>query len=106
MIALAACWNISHGSVMAIQTVEAWIHGVHRNFTDVRKNAGEKCGKNAGTDGTFPVFRPSQICLVSRKLGNVPSVGRASVLWRAVPLACTVWIKCRRDSARSGRGVT
>jgi hypothetical protein len=35
MIALAAWWNISHGTVMAIQTVEAWIHGVHRNFTDV-----------------------------------------------------------------------
>jgi len=35
MIALAAWWNISHGSVMAIQTVEAWTHGVHRNFTDV-----------------------------------------------------------------------
>ena len=35
MIALAAWWNISHGLVMAIQTVEAWIHGVHRNFTDV-----------------------------------------------------------------------
>ena len=35
MIALAACWNISHGVVMAIQTVEAWIHGVHRDFTDV-----------------------------------------------------------------------
>jgi peptidoglycan/LPS O-acetylase OafA/YrhL len=35
MIALAAWWNISHGGVMAIQTVEAWIHGVHRNFTDV-----------------------------------------------------------------------
>ena len=34
MIALAAWWNISHGVVMAIQTVEAWIHGVHRNFTD------------------------------------------------------------------------
>jgi cbb3-type cytochrome oxidase subunit 3 len=34
-IALAAWWNISHGGVMAIQTVEAWIHGVHRNFTDV-----------------------------------------------------------------------
>jgi hypothetical protein len=35
-----------------------------------------KCGDkgNAGTDGTFPVFRPSQICPVSRKLGNVPSV--------------------------------
>jgi hypothetical protein len=35
MIALAAWWNISHGAVMAIQTVEARIHGVHRDFTDV-----------------------------------------------------------------------
>jgi hypothetical protein len=35
MIALAAWWNISHGSVMAMETVEAWIHGVHRRFTDV-----------------------------------------------------------------------
>ena len=35
MIALAAWWNIFHGTVMAIQTVEAWIHGVHRNFIDV-----------------------------------------------------------------------
>ena len=35
MIALAAWWHISHGAVMAIQTVEAWNHGVHRNFTDV-----------------------------------------------------------------------
>jgi hypothetical protein len=35
MIALAAWWNISHGAVMAIQTVQAWIHGIHRNFTDV-----------------------------------------------------------------------
>ena len=35
MVALAAWWHISHGSVMAIQTVEAWSHGVHRNFTDV-----------------------------------------------------------------------
>jgi hypothetical protein len=34
-IALAAWWHISHGAVMAIQTVEAWIHGVHRNFADV-----------------------------------------------------------------------
>ncbi len=38
MIALAAWWNISHGAVMAIQTVEAWIHGVHRNFADVIVN--------------------------------------------------------------------
>ena len=35
MIALAAWWNISHGAVMAIQTVEARIHGVHRDGTDV-----------------------------------------------------------------------
>jgi hypothetical protein len=35
MIALAAWWNISHGAVMAIQTVEARLHGVHRDFTDV-----------------------------------------------------------------------
>lgn len=35
MIALAAWWHISHGVVMAIQSGEAWIHGVHRNFTDV-----------------------------------------------------------------------
>ncbi len=35
MIALAAWWNISHCTVMAIQTVEARIHGVHRDFTDV-----------------------------------------------------------------------
>ena len=35
MIALAAWWNISHATVMAIQTVEAWNHGIHRNFVDV-----------------------------------------------------------------------
>jgi hypothetical protein len=35
MIALAAWWNIAHGTVMAIQTVEARMHGVHREFTDV-----------------------------------------------------------------------
>ena len=35
MIALAAWWNISHGAVMAIETVESWNHGIHRNFTDV-----------------------------------------------------------------------
>jgi hypothetical protein len=35
MIALAAWWNISHATVMAIQTVEARLHGVHRNFIDV-----------------------------------------------------------------------
>jgi hypothetical protein len=35
MIALAAWWNICHGTVMAIQTAEARIHGVHRDFSDV-----------------------------------------------------------------------
>ena len=35
MIALAAWWNISHSAVMAIQTVQARLHGVHRDFTDV-----------------------------------------------------------------------
>ena len=35
MIALVAWWNISHGVVMIIQTVEARMHGVPRNFTDV-----------------------------------------------------------------------
>jgi peptidoglycan/LPS O-acetylase OafA/YrhL len=35
MIALVAWWNISHGTVMAIQTAEAWNHGVRRNFADV-----------------------------------------------------------------------
>ena len=35
MIALAAWWSISHGVVMAIQTVEARMHGIHRDFTDV-----------------------------------------------------------------------
>ena len=35
MIALAAWWHISHGGVMAVQTMEAWLHSVHRNFPDV-----------------------------------------------------------------------
>ena len=35
MIALEAWWYISHGVVMAIQTVEARIHGAHRDLTDV-----------------------------------------------------------------------
>jgi cbb3-type cytochrome oxidase subunit 3 len=35
MIALVAWWNIFHGTVMAIQTVEGWSYGRHRNFADV-----------------------------------------------------------------------
>ena len=34
MIALAPWWNLSHSAVMAIQTVQARLHGVHRDFTD------------------------------------------------------------------------
>ncbi len=30
-----ACQSLAHASVKTIQTVEAWKHGVHRNFTDV-----------------------------------------------------------------------
>jgi len=35
LIIFAACQALAHASVMTIQTVEAWKHGVHRNFTDV-----------------------------------------------------------------------
>lgn len=35
MIVLVAWWNISHATVMAIQSVQAWMHNVHRNFADV-----------------------------------------------------------------------
>jgi len=35
LIVFAACQSLVHSSVMTIQTVEAWKHGVHRDFTDV-----------------------------------------------------------------------
>ena len=35
LIAFAAWQGLAHASVMAIQTVQAWQHGVHRNFADV-----------------------------------------------------------------------
>jgi hypothetical protein len=35
LIAFAAWQSIAHSSVMTIETVEAWSHGVHRNFIDV-----------------------------------------------------------------------
>ena len=38
LIAFAAYQCLAHASVMTIQTVEAWNHGVHRNFTDVIVN--------------------------------------------------------------------
>jgi hypothetical protein len=35
LIAFAAWQSIAHSFVMLIETVEAWHHGVHRNFIDV-----------------------------------------------------------------------
>jgi hypothetical protein len=35
LIAFAAWQSLAHSFVMMIETVEAWSHGVHRNFTDV-----------------------------------------------------------------------
>src|SRR5438874_13412024 len=35
LIIFAACQSLAHASVMTIQTVEAWKHGVHWNFTVV-----------------------------------------------------------------------
>jgi hypothetical protein len=35
VITFAACQCLAHASVMAVQTVEAWKHGVHRQFGDV-----------------------------------------------------------------------
>jgi hypothetical protein len=35
LIAFTAWWNLVHAAVMTIQTIQAWQHGVHRNFADV-----------------------------------------------------------------------
>ena len=35
LITFAAWHSIAHASVMTVQTIEAWDHGVHRDFTDV-----------------------------------------------------------------------
>ena len=35
LIAFAGCQALVHAAVMTIQTVQAWRHGVHRDFTDV-----------------------------------------------------------------------
>ena len=35
LIAFAAWSSLAHASVMTIQTVESWNHGIHRDFTDV-----------------------------------------------------------------------
>src|SRR5438445_10460460 len=35
LITFAACQCLAHASVMAVQTVEAWKPGVHRQFGDV-----------------------------------------------------------------------
>ena len=35
LIFFTAWWNLAHASVMAVETVQAWDRGVHRNFADV-----------------------------------------------------------------------
>jgi hypothetical protein len=35
LILFAAWQSVAHASVMTIETVEAWNHGTHRDFTDV-----------------------------------------------------------------------
>ena|SRR6516225_9963307 len=35
LIAFAAWWSLFHATVMAIQTVQAWDRGIHRDYTDV-----------------------------------------------------------------------
>lgn len=35
LIAFAAWWSLFHATVMAVQTIEAWNRGIHRDFTDV-----------------------------------------------------------------------
>jgi len=35
LIAFTAWWNLAHASVMLIETIQAWKHGVRRDFTDV-----------------------------------------------------------------------
>ena len=35
LILFTAWWNLAHASVMAVETVQAWDRGVHRNFADV-----------------------------------------------------------------------
>ncbi len=35
VIAFAGVWNLFHGAVMAVESVEAWNRGVHRQWADV-----------------------------------------------------------------------
>src|SRR5215467_13800784 len=34
LIAFTACQSLARASVIAVQTVQAWKHGVHRDFAD------------------------------------------------------------------------
>ena len=35
LIAFTAWWSLAHSAVMAIETRQAWNHGIHRDFKDV-----------------------------------------------------------------------
>ena len=56
LIAFAAWSSLAHASVMTIQTVEAWNHGIHRDFYGCgafwrhrRRFAGALAGKTRGS---------------------------------------------------------
>jgi hypothetical protein len=47
LITFVACQSLAHASVMTIQTVEAWKHGVHRDFygcCPFRRHRGDFAG--------------------------------------------------------------
>src|ERR1700753_4276644 len=66
MIALTAWWNISHGAVMAIQMVEAWIHSVHRNFTNVIIPCDRSCPVSASQQNERQLRRELRERIFSR----------------------------------------
>ena len=61
LIVFAACQSLLHASVMTIQTLEAWNHGVHRDFTDVVLSA-----LIGGILLALILPRPKQIAIVAQ----------------------------------------
>ncbi len=66
MIALAAWWNISHGVVMAIQTVEARIHGVHRDFCQQDERQWRRALRERAQKPTRRANKPFLLIFFSR----------------------------------------
>ena len=61
LITFAACQSLAHASVMTIQTVEAWKHGVHRDLgcCPFRRHRGDFAGtltrKTTAERSRYPV---------------------------------------------------